>query len=54
MTFEQTNQTRFKHSAFKLTRVVRAFHLSESRTGKWKVEKHYPKSVVYIYKEHYE
>ena len=29
-------------------RVVRAFQLSESRIGKWKAEKNYPKSVVFI------
>ena len=73
MTFEQTNQTGFTLSAFKLSEIYhplfsfcgifslskspistfKAFQLPESRTGKWKVEKHYPKSVVFIYIEHH-
>ena len=70
MTFEQTNQSGFQLSAFKLSVInyplfsfldifslskfplstFKAFQLSESRTGKWKVEKHYPKKVVNIYR----
>ena len=73
MTFEQTNQTVFTLSAFKLSEIYhplfsfrgifslsksplstfKAFQLPESRTGKWKVEKHYPKSVVFIYRAPY-
>ena len=70
MTFEQTNQTGFTLSAFKLSEInyplfsfhgifslsesppstFKAFLLSESRSGKWKVGKHYPKTVVNIYR----
>ena len=45
------------HGIFSLSKsplsTFKAFQLSESRTGKWKVGKHYPKSVVYIYRALY-
>ena len=74
MTFEQTNQTGFTLSAFKLSEINYplfsfpgifslsesppstfkdfCFQKAESRSGKWKVEKHYPKTMVNIYIEH--